>query len=232
MSEVYLPRLLLIGSSGRNSGKTCLACRIIEAFSATVPIIGVKITAVEGGETHSCPRGSTGCGTCSSLKGDFDITREDCPENGKDTSRLLASGCRDVFWVRSQAATLGQAFEALSSDFHPGDFIVCESNSLRKHVVPGVFLVVENSRSEPVKPSCAGVMGLSDMLIPSSGGETDFSPSRLSIEEGGWVLSAAAAASPGTFTSSAADATSATNGVTGSVGTASLPGKRKPESAY
>lgn len=200
MSEKYQPRLLLIGSGGRNSGKTFLACRVIEGFSKSIPLVGVKVTAVsetiDGGELAVCPRGGAGCGACSSLTGDYDIigeTRTDC---SKDTSRLLAAGCSAVYWLRARTHALGAAFDALLSRIGGEVFMVCESNSLRKHVRPGVFLVVLDEPGPPAavgghqapKPSCAEVLDLADAVIPSSGGRVEFSISRLSVHGGKWTL--------------------------------------------
>ena len=67
-----LPGWLLIGSTGRNAGKTEFACEIIRAFRGAHPLIGVKVTAVADRESN-CPRGGECCGACAALEGDFAI---------------------------------------------------------------------------------------------------------------------------------------------------------------
>jgi len=80
---IKLDGMLMISSARANIGKTELACALIEKFSQTNEIIGIKVTAISDKNAQR-PRGSQGCGVCSSLSGNFCITEE----LGSDSSRM------------------------------------------------------------------------------------------------------------------------------------------------
>ena len=147
-----LNRILLIGSAGPNIGKTELACAVISKFSQNRDIIGIKVTTIKA-KDGKCPRGGTGCGVCSSLKDDFNITEETNSNTGKDTARLLAAGASRVFWLRVMKTSLAEGLNTLLDIIPPDTPLVCESNSLRHVVQPGLFLMVAAPNSRPRKSS-------------------------------------------------------------------------------
>ena len=67
-----LDRMVMIGAAGRNCGKTSLALVLIKAWRGRFPMIALKVTTIHdaGG---SCVRGHAGCGTCTRIKGSFDL---------------------------------------------------------------------------------------------------------------------------------------------------------------
>ena len=96
-------------------------------------------------EKDACPRGGKGCGVCSSLEGEYCITDEVNAPADKDTARLLAAGASKVFWLRTLKTHLHEGFSALLERVEPDSMLVCESNSLRQVVEPGIFLMVKDS---------------------------------------------------------------------------------------
>jgi hypothetical protein len=67
--------MILIGSTARNSGKTTLASLIINRYKLNRPVIGLKVTTIHD-KNKRCIHGGEGCGVCSSLKGNFQITED------------------------------------------------------------------------------------------------------------------------------------------------------------
>jgi molybdenum cofactor guanylyltransferase len=187
-----MPGWLLIGSTGRNSGKTEYACAVIRGIRGAQPIVGVKVTAVVEGES-GCPRGGAGCGVCASLDGDFQIQEETGEHAGKDTCRMLASGAHRVFWVRCRRHRMQAAIAALAARIEPGALVVAESNSLARAIEPDLFLVVRNGRSAPVKPTAADVLPVASALVLSENGGFDPSPRHLAVVGGTWHLAEASA---------------------------------------
>ncbi|MEW6366132.1 MAG: hypothetical protein AB1714_16010 [Acidobacteriota bacterium] len=168
---IELPRMLLIGSSGRNAGKTRLAVRVIGNYSGKVDIIGLKVTAVTERD-GLCPRGGEGCGVCSQMEGEYCIVEELDAEGQKDTSLLLRAGARRVYWLRVMKDKMRDGMEALLRELPEDAVVVAESNSLRLAVKPGLFLMVADSRSKP-KPSAEQVWALADRIIETNGQEFD-----------------------------------------------------------
>lgn len=162
--RLHEPRLVLIGAASRNSGKTLLACDVIKAYAKAYPVYALKIIGIErAGE--DCHRGGAGCGMCTNLSGDFEL-REDKGENaGKDTARMLEAGAARAFLLRSLKSHMGEAFMDFVRQVPKNALIVCESNSLRLHVRPGVFLFAGSSGE--MKPSARAVARYADYLLPA-----------------------------------------------------------------
>lgn len=177
-----VPRLLQIGSCARNSGKTTLACSIIGACGRIHPIVALKIVTITG-QRGVCQRGGTGCGVCTSIAGGYELTRETCATGEKDTMRLLASGARRVFFLRAFADSLEEGFRSFLAQVQPDELIVCESNSLRRLVRPGVFLMVDNGAGA-MKPTARAVFDQADKVVTAHEGDV------VSVRGRTWQLTA------------------------------------------
>ncbi len=184
---IRCPHILLIGAAGRNAGKTEYACRVIRRHAARHRVVGVKVTCVDGRE-GLCPRGGEGCGVCDSLAGPFCIVEERQPDLDKDTSRLLRAGAAQVLWLRVRREHLAAGVAALLARIPPGAPVVCESNSVRLVLEPGVFLVSRRADDPTVKASCAAVADLADRQVVFDGSAWDFAPHRVALAGGRWVL--------------------------------------------
>ncbi len=183
MYRMRLPGWIIIGATGRNSGKTEFACLLIKGLSQMHPVIGVKVTAIREGEA-TCPRSGEGCGACSTLDRDFILSEEHGEPLGKDTTRMLESGAHRVFWLRGGQARLRGAVEALVSRLDPGQLVVAESNSLAQVVEPDLFLMVRDGTSSSIKPTAAAVISMANRVVVSDGKAFDLSLQQLSVVDG------------------------------------------------
>lgn len=179
--------MLMIGSSGANVGKTELACALLRKFSKEHNIVGIKVTTIKD-KDGQCPRGGKGCGVCSSLEGNFCITEEFNKSSGKDTSRLLAAGAGRVFWVRVLKEHLSEAITALLDITGTETVSICESNSLRQVIKPGLFLMVSKNNSDFCKSSARRVIKHADGIVISDGGSFDLDLNRIKLINGNWTL--------------------------------------------
>ena len=184
---IRLDRMLMIGSAGANVGKTELACAILKKFASQTEIVGIKVTTIK--ETEGpCPRGGEGCGMCSSLDGVFLITEETDRDSGKDTSRLLAAGAEQVFWLRVLSENLSEGASALLEVIGRDVVCVCESNSLRKVIEPGLFLVVRGLYTRAWKDSASEVREYAQKVVVSDGSAFDLDLDRIELIDGKWRL--------------------------------------------
>ncbi|MBN1901799.1 NTP transferase domain-containing protein, partial [Candidatus Sumerlaeota bacterium] len=190
---IRVPHILIIGSAGRNSGKTLLTTAIIRRLGNKFPLVGLKVTTIRerGG---ACPRGGKGCGVCSSLEGDFQLTEEKNPDLQKDTSRLLAAGASRVFWLRSLRESLESAMKHFLETAPEGCPIVCESNSARTVVDPSLFLMTKRNDEKENKASAKDVLHLADAIIAFEENAFVPSPDDISFINGNWALRERAAA--------------------------------------
>lgn len=156
-------RMIMIGSTGRNSGKTTFGSEFIKKHKENHKIVALKVTTIEK-RNMKCPRGGEGCGVCTSLKGNYDIREEKNPGDIKDTQRLKKAGAEKVYWIRAYPEYLSQAFEDFLSLLDDVDIILCESNSLRKYVKPGIFVMIDNAKDG--KKTALDVIQYADYVFP------------------------------------------------------------------
>lgn len=162
---IELPHWVMIGAAGRNVGKTEFACELIARQKEFGPIYGVKITTIKDAD-GKCPRGGEGCGVCSSLGEDkWRITEETASDGKKDTCRMRAAGATKVLWLRVHHSHLAEGVAALNAAFPSGAPVVCESNSARTVLRPGVFLMIRQRGTEQMKASSRNVAGVADRIV-------------------------------------------------------------------
>ncbi len=181
------PEVVLIGAAGRNVGKTEFACRLIDRYAATERVFGVKITVIRERDGQ-CPRGGAGCGVCGSLKDNYCISRERDAFGEKDTSRMLQAGADEVLWLRVMLDHLDDGINALFERIPRGVPVVCESNSARLALDPGVFVIIREARGGAVKASANAVKSLADAMVTFHGDGWDLSPECLGFAEGRWQM--------------------------------------------
>ena len=185
--SIHVPAMIMVGSSGRNVGKTELACALIRRTAPTQDIIGLKITAVDEAD-GTCPRGGEGCGVCTSLTGPYSITEEAEESEGKDTTRLLQAGAKRVFWLRVLKSDLKEGWLALLDMVGNDTISVCESNTSRNIIQPDLFLMVHNPDKEDYKASAAAVAHRVDRTLTFNG--KTFTPDleNITIVDDSWIL--------------------------------------------
>lgn len=156
--------MVLIGATGRNSGKTTLALQIIRAFQDKMPIIALKLITIKN-HGDICPRGGHGCGICKGLKGCFDIT-EETGTGTKDTMLLKKAGAEHVYLIRAFKENLREALEEAMKLVPEDALILCESNSVRLAAEPALFVMIQSSTSPVIKPTAEAVMEYADVILP------------------------------------------------------------------
>lgn len=161
--HVTMPHMVMIGSTGRNSGKTTLAIELIKKWKTDHKVIGLKVTTIHN-EKGPCPRGGEGCGVCESLKENYEILEEKNPYSEKDTSLLLDAGSSQVFWLKAKRQFIDEGIRAFISQCDPKALIICESNSLRHVVKPGLFIMLK-SNDQSIKASAKKVMHYADLTL-------------------------------------------------------------------
>ncbi|MBS1197177.1 MAG: fdhD-2 [Proteobacteria bacterium] len=170
------PNFLMIGSAGRNVGKTEFACRVIAKWSAFMPVVAVKISIENDAPVPYC------------------LSEEAVTDSGKDTARMRQAGAAKVFWLKVRAEHLPEGLAALQSVLPVGAAVVCESTSARQWIQPGVFLVLRKAGDDAMKASCHQLIGLADRVIKFHGNGWDFQPEQCHFAQGRWFIPFAASA--------------------------------------
>lgn len=156
-------QMILIGATGRNSGKTTLALQIIDAYKDKMPVIAFKLITVRD-HGDICPRGGQGCGICKGLKGCFDIT-EEVQDGTKDTMLLKKAGAKHVYLIRTFKENIKEALEEALKLVPDDALVLCESNSARLVVEPACFIMIESRTSSSIKPTAQAVIEYADVIL-------------------------------------------------------------------
>jgi hypothetical protein len=180
MNTLSMPGLILIAGTGRNVGKTTLACCIINEFSAIHPITAVKISS----HYHK----AVACGNIIIQREDLYVAEETDNSKTKDSSRFLKAGAQKSYFVMAADERQLEAIEIIRKLNNTNDFYVCESGGLRNWVKPGVFLIVHRTGTSVEKPGIGQLKDLCDRWITFDGNQFDFSTGRLEISHNAWHL--------------------------------------------
>lgn len=180
--------ILIIGSTGRNTGKTVFACKLLENHSPQNEIIGVKVIPVDKNEVK-CHRGSESCGICSSLIGDYQIIEEEDRNSEKDTSRMLRAGAKKSYLLLIDRNSLEKGIHAFLKIVPEKALIIIESNSIRNVLEPGLFVVIKELNNNSIKRTCSEVIGLADKISEFDKSGWDFHPDKILIQNNSWIVS-------------------------------------------
>jgi hypothetical protein len=128
--------LLLIAGTGTKSGKTSMACRIIESFP-DLKIAAIKISP----HIHAVTEGLV---VISEREG-YSIYEETNRDSSKDTSRMLNAGADKVFFAKLRDDHLPEVFNEILKLIPKEAPIICESPALRNYAEPGVFIIMTST---------------------------------------------------------------------------------------
>ncbi len=154
-------RLIIVGGTGRNVGKTEFICRIIKKISSEHPVYAIKVSAIFPGEElfH---------GTHSVDEENLQLVEEKNKSIDKDTSRMLRAGAIQVFYLRTCDSGIKAGFDAFLKRIPEKAAVVCESNSLGQFVKPALSLMVKPVSGQ-IKPRAITRLENADLVVISDG---------------------------------------------------------------
>ncbi len=168
-----IPRSVMIGSTGRNTGKTEFACAMIRTLIRRCRVFAVKVTTIYQGRV-SCVRGDEGCGVCTSMECEWLLTEEFDRRRAKDTSRMLAAGAERVWWLRVRQGSLADAARELTRLVPEDGVLVFESNSMRRVCEPDLFFMLGDPERGQMKESARSALKEVDRIVTFDGRNFNF----------------------------------------------------------
>lgn len=177
MKKQY-PNIILISGTGSNVGKTTLSCRIIEKF-VHLGIVAVKITP----HWHPQPDNISVLLREDNLL----IIREKNLNSRKDSSRMLRSGAKRVYYVQNiHDKGLLRAFPSIMKELGPDQPMIIESAALGQFIRPAVHFHITRLFATTHKLQNTSIPV--DHLISFDGEAFDFDLNRIRWENNAWVL--------------------------------------------
>ena len=161
-------KLVMVGGHARNVGKTSVVAGIIGGLrefnwtAAKITQFGHGVCSVNG---EAC--------SCAVSEHQFSITEERHQDTGTDTARFLEAGARRSLWVRTKQGELATALPAFTAKIDADEFVIVESNSLRRFITPALYIQVLDVSNPDFKVSAQQFFDLSDayILVKKSGAD-------------------------------------------------------------
>ncbi len=172
--------LLLIAGTGRNVGKTSLACKIIKHISDKGNVVGIKISP------HMHTQSKSANLICETKE--YSVYQEYDLDTDKDSSRMLKAGARKVFYIQSEETRIGEAFKVLSKHLDRDTPIVCESGGLRNYIKPSLFFICDSIDGNIIKERAQALLSKADRIIKFKNPEFDFDLKELYFKDGIWKM--------------------------------------------
>lgn len=179
MAEEHV-NILMVGGNARKSGKTTMICRLLEYFERTYAIAAVKVALYGNREIFSehYPEASG--------NGYLEI-KENSPYNKKDSGKFLAAGAAESWFIAAVNGKEDKVIQKIKEIENRVNFMILESNVIRKYIEPGVFIMVINSEKE-VKASAREVFSFADLHVDTVSERYENIESYIGIDKNKWIL--------------------------------------------
>lgn len=177
---VKLSNWMIVYGTDRNSGKTTLITRIIKRFGPDIRITALKISP------HFHPLEKDG--QIIERTDHFAIVKEHDSTTGKDSSRMLEAGARQVFYIQVWDNDLESVLPRILELVKSCDAVICESGWMRNLIEPGLFFILNRKGNTDIKESLARLKPFADAFIEFDGVKFQFDIDRIIFENGNWKL--------------------------------------------
>jgi len=177
---ITLDQILMIGGNARKSGKTTLICRILEAFGHRYRIAAVKAALYDDAgdfARHHPEAGPSG----------YQEIQEIDSSVSKDSGKYLACGAAESWFFAALPDSEEQVIRQIASISHRADLLIVESNTLRKKITPGLFVMLHH-KDRAVKKSAQELQHLVDYALETGSEEFEDVHKFLGISKDGWFI--------------------------------------------
>lgn len=101
---------------------------------------------------------------------------------------MLEAGAHRVYWLKVREPYLREGIQSLSRYLNSTSCIICESNSCRKVLNPGMFLVMQKEGSSIIKRTCRDVIHEADKRLSFHGTGWDMRVDQFIFSDGKWTF--------------------------------------------
>lgn len=174
--EYHPERLILLSGAGQNVGKTTFACQLIQHFK----LLNQKVFALK-----ICPHFHSENPPRIIFSDErFILSLEDKKESGKDSSRMLAAGADESFFLQVKDEHLEAAFSYAISLMPSDILVVIESGALRSLLIPSIYFFLMRKNMEIVKEGAKRNRNLADKVVIFEDHKFDFQMESIQISDG------------------------------------------------
>ncbi|MHC4725482.1 MAG: molybdenum cofactor guanylyltransferase, partial [Planctomycetota bacterium] len=150
-------------------------------FRSQCSLIGIKVTILKDDKNKPAKNGHE-----SGVKS-YCITEETNSLIKKDTGKMLAAGASKVYWLRTYRKHLEEGISELLNIVGKDAVSICESNSLRNVIEPGLFIMLKGCGSENIKASVKEVSQYVDRFVYRDGKKFNIDLDEIMLTDSRWV---------------------------------------------
>ena len=165
---------MLISGTGRNTGKTTVSCKLIDAFKH-LQVVAVKISPHFHKQPNNIPLAES--------KGKYQIFKETLRNTGKDSSRMLDAGASSVFYIQCNKNSLPEAFKKVNEYISATSPVICESGGLSGYIKPGLHILMHSGKDNETKK----LSETPDIVFEFSPEKFELNTSEFSFTDGKWI---------------------------------------------
>ncbi len=155
-------KLVVVGGHSRNIGKTSVAASII---AATRELGWTAFKLTQFGH-NVCSHDGAACECAvADPQHPYSITREENSDGRSDTSRFLAAGAAESYWVRTAQGCLAEAMPEIRRLMEGRRHVIMESNSVLQFLRPDLYLVVLDWATPDFKDSARRYLDRADAFL-------------------------------------------------------------------
>lgn len=152
--------IVVVGGHSRSVGKTSVVTGLIAALRE-YRWTAMKITQYGHG---MCSENGQPC-ACAGVDHSWAASEETDLAGQSDSSRFLAAGAAQSWWVRSEQGRLAEAMARVREILARSDFAIIESNSILKFLKADLYLTVLNPQIDDFKPSAQNFLDRADAVL-------------------------------------------------------------------
>lgn len=152
--------IVVVGGHSRSVGKTSVVAGLIAALPE-YNWTAFKITQYGHG---ICSQNGESC-HCATDDHSWAISEEKDRAGDSDTSRFLAAGAAQAWWVRTEQGRLAEALPTVRRKLSESENAILESNSILKFVKPDLYLTVLDPATADFKRSAQEFLDRADAVI-------------------------------------------------------------------
>ncbi len=179
---IFFSNWIIVGGTGRNTGKTTLVEKLIGKFAKINPVTAVKMANIKPGNENFHGH------VITPFTGKISIEKETRNDGNKDSMRFLRAGAQASWFIQTEDDFLPETFPEIRNTLKKASWIVCESNSLRNYVKPALFIMVKGEEAV-AKKNTAEILQVADVVVDAlNWRQFDLLVERIEIREGKFVL--------------------------------------------
>ena len=143
------PFVIAVAGSGSNTGKTTLACAIIERRKLRFRVGALKISTAT--DDYRCARTGLPCG-CLAFDGPMEVVTDESVilTKGKDTEAFSRAGADPVWWLKTTREHSAAAYATTVEHMHGVEVVLVEgAPPLRGSLADFSILIARGDGTEP-----------------------------------------------------------------------------------